>query len=144
MEKTMNLKRTTNKWFLVTMMILVLIVNAGCQLTPCNSELLEKVLSVVPLQSREDSLKEWSEVLFVVADGAKESTLSWDIQQRNDYGCIVVLNGDVNGVSTEGYIWFVDLEENKVYADNQSAKAVVKGWASASGDLDLLNGIPLP
>jgi hypothetical protein len=136
--------QSPRKLYYLIVIVLLSAFIASCRPGPCNGKLLEKVQDTKPTKEREDTIKEWSEAFFVLFANAKEGTFSWDIRPRSDYGCIVALSGDVNGVKTEGYVWFVDLEENKIYPDDVNAKALVKGWIQGSGNTSLLSGIPLP
>ena len=140
----MNSNRFPEIWRSIVAIILLSTLVTACQLGKCSNKLLNKVMGIVPVAGRQDTIKDWSETFFVAFQNAKESTFSWDIQPRSDYGCVVTLSGDVNGINTEGYVWFVDLEENRVYPDDSNAQELVKGWVQGSGDYDLLEGIPLP
>jgi len=110
---------------------------------PCNNDLLTKVLGIVlpyvDSNGQSYTIKYTSEFWFDLTPGANSNTLSWTIQPRGSYGCVVSLNGDIDGVKTIRYVWFVDLNQKKVFADDSWAHAVTDPMG-----VQVIYGLPLP
>lgn len=110
----------------------------------CNAQILKDVQNIKTRPNFPgETLRVWSESIFVGAEGAKQETLRWEIQQRNTYGCVIILSGDVNGINIVGMRWFVDLQERKVHPDDTWSQVIIQGLAANDPDL-LYEGFPLP
>ena len=108
---------------------------------PCNNEVLRKTLDI---KLGPNMTIETLSRLPLLGSNAKENTISWKIYQRNRYGCVIELSGEVNGIRGVGAAWFIDLQQKKVYPDDKYTKAMISGIVSQSGDRSLISGIPFP
>ena len=119
---------------------------------PCNPNLLAQVQGIKVFNNSTGdpnlvTFKGWQELSFTSSSfdsgtSAKAGTLIWSIYPQTNNACAITLTGDVNGVPTLGYSWFVDLNTRRVNGDNPNAQEKQKGFAE--GNSDLADGFPLP
>jgi hypothetical protein len=100
-------------------LILVLVFEFLIKDNTCNTKLLTDVKNIV-IMPGVSTIGSNSEGMFRY-DGAKAETFKWNIQKKSDYGCEIILTGDINGVNVVGSSWFVDVSKRTVFSDNQYA-----------------------
>ena len=88
----------------------------------CNNELLARALNTRVSQSFTEKRfgTELEERFWIM--GAKPNSFKWTIAKRSQNCCVIKLLGNVNGKSTEGFVWFVDLKKLKIYPDNYNGE----------------------
>jgi hypothetical protein len=118
--------------------------------SPCNADLLSKVegIQIFPSSPTISSFKAFQEYQFIsrfdTGSRAKGGSLKWEIYPRSDYGCVITLTGDVNGIPTIAYSWFVDLDTRRVLGDNPNAQDIQYSVGSSLGDDSFYYGFLIP
>jgi len=112
--------------------------------TRCNQELLTRVKDTPIINDNGEVysyLGEFSETFQQLVHLDNLKNLNWIIEERGEEGCVVTLFGEKNAITYNLFQFYVDLDENKVSADNQDTQDLFEFFWNINRDY--LGGIYL-
>lgn len=98
---------------------------------PCGEDVMARFLQS---KQAEWSSRLTSESSISIYGSSSVDNLTWDIDERGETGCVVTLSADVNGKSTDAFVWYIDLGTETIHPDNSIAQDIVGSFA-LPGDL---------
>ena len=112
---------------IILQVITIAILLNGCSLIGnglCNKDVVARVkntrVSDLPPMITIMDLSEESFRLL----GAEPGSMKWKITSKDESNCIVTLTGKQNGQRVEGFVWLVDMNQERVSPYNYNAQAM--------------------
>jgi len=117
-------------------LFLMAVVLSGCSSAngPCNDALVDRLKATGGLVKLADKLMQTS------AAGKSLDNLRWVASSRGGDTCTITQQADINGRTTAGAVFYIDLVKERIYADNDFAVNIIAygNVPEASG-----GGVPL-